>query len=70
MKKITQLSASSLFLLLSACGQKGPLIIDAPTTRVIPVSTSSPATPQTTEVEVLQDEPVLNTQTNEKSTAR
>ena len=71
MKKITPLFVASL-LLLSACGQKGPLILEERVTKPASVSASSSPT-QTDEkadVEVLQDEPVLNVQTDDASTAR
>ena len=73
MKKITQLLVSSLLLLsISACGQKGPLILEAPAKPVVTSTTSAASTQsdEKAEVEVPQDEPVLNIQTDETSTAR
>lgn len=68
MKKITQLLVSGLLLLLlNACGQKGPLILESPTTKTASVSNQNV---EKTEVEVPQGDPVLKIQTDETSTAR
>ena len=69
MKKITPLFVASL-LLLSACGQKGPLILEERVTTPASVSSSTTQTDEKADVEVLQDEPVLNVQTDDASTAR
>ena len=70
MKQITPLLVGSL-LLLSACGQKGPLILEETVTKPTSVSASpSSQSTEKTDVEVPQDEPVLNIQVDETSTAR
>jgi len=72
MKKNTQVLLIGSLLLLSACGQKGPLIVETPVTKPASISTPSTTTSgvEEAEVEVQQDESILNIQTDEKATAR
>jgi len=56
----TLMTLSALLLVMTACGQKGPLIVDRPAT------TSAPAGPQ----EVTEEDSVLNTQTEPSSPTR
>ena len=63
MKHHTQLFIATTLMIialgsLSACGQKGPLIIDVPSAQGV------------NSKEVTDDDSVLNTQTEDKSTSR
>ena len=62
--KIPFLLIAASMLLASACGQKGPLIVEVPTS--VPGSTQV----ESVEKEVSQDDPIINVQTDESSTAR
>lgn len=51
--------------LLVACGQKGPLIVEVPSQ-----TTGGSTVPEVVEKEVSEDEPVINIQTDDNSSAR
>ena len=59
----------SALMLIGACGQKGPLIVQQPT-QVSVVENKADEKAENTEREVSQDEPVLNIQTDETSAIR
>ena len=65
MKKTMKLILCCWVFLLVACGQKGPLIVEVPTK-----TTGSSTIPEVVEKEVSEDEPVINIQTDDNSSAR
>ena len=59
----------SVLMLIGACGQKGPLIIQQPSKASV-VENKADEKAEKTEREVSKDEPVLNIQTDETSAIR
>ena len=59
----------STLILIGACGQKGPLIVQQPSQASV-VENKADEKAENTEREVSQDEPVINIQTDETSASR
>ncbi len=69
MKFYSRILLLSALLLVAACGQKGPLIVERPASASTQV-TSPNAVDEANEREVSQDESVLNIQTDDSSSTR